>query len=61
MKWSQPVTNFLANEDGPTAVEYAVLLALLVGMMIASIVYVGDEAKSMSDIVVEGLDNALNN
>jgi pilus assembly protein Flp/PilA len=27
-KFSQHLVNFLKNEDGPTAVEYAVMLAL---------------------------------
>ena len=56
----EKVKDFLVSEDGPTAVEYAILLALLVGMMIAALVYVGDEAKEMSDVVVDGLDNAFN-
>lgn len=51
---------FLADESGPTAVEYAVLLAMMVGLMIASITYVGSEAGEISDDVVTGLDDALN-
>jgi pilus assembly protein Flp/PilA len=31
------IRRFLANEDGPTAVEYAVMLALIVGACIASV------------------------
>jgi Flp pilus assembly pilin Flp len=49
------VSRFLGREDGPTTVEYAVLLALIIGMMIASIIYVGDEARAWTDIVVDGL------
>ena len=60
MKWSKRIANFLAREDGPTTVEYAVLLAMLVGMMFASIVYVGDEAQRISEIAVDGMNNALN-
>jgi len=55
------LARFHADEGGPTAVEYAVLLAMLVGLMIASIIMVGDEAQAISDGVVEGLDEALNN
>lgn len=58
---AQKTWRFLTSEDGPTSVEYAVLLALLVGMMVASIIYVGDEAKLMSDVVVDGMSGALNN
>jgi len=60
MKWSQRVANFLVREDGPTIVEYAILLALLVGMMFASIIYVGDEAQRIAEIAVDGMTNALN-
>ncbi len=60
MNWWPQISRFLSSEDGPTTVEYAILLALLVGMMIASLAYVGDEAKQMSEIVVTGLDGALN-
>ena len=60
MKWSQKVITFLAREDGPTTVEYAVLLALLAGMMFASIIYVGEEISGISGEVATGLDAALN-
>ena len=54
------VKRFMLAEDGPTTVEYAVLLALLAGMMISAIIYVGSEANAVSEGVVEGLDEALN-
>lgn len=54
------IQKFLRDESGPTAVEYAILLALMVGMMIASMTYVGDEAKAMSEICVTGIEEALN-
>jgi pilus assembly protein Flp/PilA len=54
------VKNFLVSEDGPTAVEYAVMLAMIVGAMIAAIVYVGSESNEISEDVVQGLDAALN-
>lgn len=55
------IKTFLAAEDGPTTVEYAVLLALLVGMMISAMVYVGDQAQGTSNDIVTGLEDALNN
>jgi pilus assembly protein Flp/PilA len=33
----QKTKRFLASEDGPTAVEYAVMLALIVGVCLASV------------------------
>jgi pilus assembly protein Flp/PilA len=34
----QPLVNFLCNEDGPTAVEYAVMLALFIVVCIGMII-----------------------
>ncbi len=59
-KFRQKVWQFLVREDGPTVVEYAILLALLVGMMMAAIMYVGEQAQGVSNDVVTGMDNALN-
>ena len=45
------VVNFLQNEDGPTAVEYAVLLALNVVLCVAAITTMGTNAnKTFSNI-----------
>ena len=60
-KLIQKISRFIVRTDGPTAVEYAVLLALLVGMMISGITYVGDEAKEISNVIETELDSALNN
>jgi pilus assembly protein Flp/PilA len=40
------VVNFLAKEDGPTAVEYAVMLALIIVVCIAAITTLGNNAKA---------------
>ncbi len=53
------ILRFLTSDDGPAAVEYAVLLALLVGMMVASIQLVGNEYFAISDRNAEALDAAL--
>jgi pilus assembly protein Flp/PilA len=37
--------NFLKREDGPTAVEYAVMLALIVVVCITSITALGSNAN----------------
>jgi pilus assembly protein Flp/PilA len=41
----QAVVNFLKNEDGPTAVEYAVMLALIIVLCIVVIRQVGTSAS----------------
>ena len=40
------VVKFLKNEDGPTAVEYAVMLALIIVLCIVVIRQVGTSASS---------------
>jgi pilus assembly protein Flp/PilA len=40
------VKNFLKNEDGPTAVEYAVMLALIIVVCLGAITTLGTNAKT---------------
>ena len=47
-KW-QKVKRFLASEDGPTTVEYAVMLALIVGVCMASVRALADATGSSFD------------
>jgi pilus assembly protein Flp/PilA len=44
-KLGQFVVNFLKAEDGPTAVEYAVMLALIIVVCIAAITTLGGNAN----------------
>jgi pilus assembly protein Flp/PilA len=43
---AQKVQRFLVSEDGPTAVEYAVMLALIVVVCLTAISAVGTNASS---------------
>jgi pilus assembly protein Flp/PilA len=45
-KLYKSVVNFVAKEDGPTAVEYAVMLALIIVVCIAAITTLGGNAKT---------------
>ena len=45
-RFTQPVVNFLKNEDGPTAVEYAVMLALIIVVCITAITTLGSNANN---------------
>ena len=40
------VVDFLRNEDGPTAVEYAVMLALIIVVCITAITALGTNASN---------------
>jgi pilus assembly protein Flp/PilA len=44
-KFMQQVANFLKREDGPTAVEYAVMLALIIVVCITAITTLGTNAN----------------
>jgi pilus assembly protein Flp/PilA len=44
-KFTQTVVKFLEQEDGPTAVEYAVMLALIVVVCITAITALGSNAN----------------
>ena len=50
-KLIQSVANFLQREDGPTAVEYAVMLALIIVVCITAITALGSNAnKTFSSV-----------
>ena len=44
--FTQTVVRFLKKEDGPTAVEYAVMLALIIVVCIAAITTLGSNANN---------------
>jgi pilus assembly protein Flp/PilA len=45
-KWFARAARFLREEDGPTAVEYAVMLALIIVVCIAAITTLGSNANN---------------
>jgi pilus assembly protein Flp/PilA len=47
----QEVKTFLRREDGPTAVEYAVLLALIIVVCLTAIAAVGTKANATFNTV----------
>ena len=46
LKFANSVKKFLKSEDGPTAVEYAVMLALIIVVCLAAISTVGSQANN---------------
>ena len=54
-KLGQHLVNFLKNEDGPTAVEYAVMLALIIVVSIAAITALGSNANNTFSYVASDL------
>ena len=47
----QPIARFLQAEDGPTAVEYAVMLALIIVVCIAAISALGSNASNTFEYI----------
>jgi pilus assembly protein Flp/PilA len=45
-KWHDRVARFLSQEEGPTAVEYAVMLALIVVVCLVAITALGTSANA---------------
>jgi pilus assembly protein Flp/PilA len=45
-RFTQAFASFLEREDGPTAVEYAVMLALNIAVCIAAITSLGSNANA---------------
>ena len=52
---AQKVQRFLVSEDGPTAVEYAVMLALIVIVCLTAIQAVGTKASKTFDTAQNAL------
>ena len=46
LKLANRVKKFLVSEDGPTAVEYAVMLALIIVVCLTAISTIGNSANS---------------
>lgn len=53
--FAHKVRNFLASEDGPTAVEYAVMLALIVIVCLTAIQSIGNNANTTFQAVSNSL------
>ena len=53
--FAQSVKRFLVSEDGPTAVEYAVMLALIVIVCLTAIQAIGTNANTKFETVRDAL------
>ncbi len=57
-KISQTLVSFLKDESGPTAVEYAVMLALIIVVCIAAITTLGSNANNSFSYTAQKLTPA---
>jgi pilus assembly protein Flp/PilA len=53
------IHQFLADENGPTAVEYAVILALIVAVCIGSVRILANSVRSSFDNSAQAIQNAI--
>jgi pilus assembly protein Flp/PilA len=54
-KLTTSLMNFVQSEDGPTAVEYAVMLALIIVVCIGAIQLIGNNANNQFNTVATTL------
>jgi pilus assembly protein Flp/PilA len=52
------VVEFLKKEDGPTAVEYAVMLALIIAVCLSAITSIGQNANAAFQTVGQSLSGS---
>lgn len=50
------ILSFLRDEDGPTAVEYAVMLALILAVVVVAVTAVGTNTSAMFNDSADQLD-----
>ena len=55
--FTNSLVNFLKNEDGPTAVEYAVMLALIIVVCLTAIQFLGTQASTTFSTVGQSLSD----
>jgi pilus assembly protein Flp/PilA len=56
-QFAKNVVQFLKAEDGPTTVEYAVMLALIIVVCIATVTALGQNANQTFSIVKNALSS----
>jgi pilus assembly protein Flp/PilA len=52
------VRRFMVEEDGPTAVEYAVMLALIIVVCLTAIAFLGEQASVTFSTIGQAIDDA---
>ncbi|HZU34999.1 MAG TPA: Flp family type IVb pilin [Gemmataceae bacterium] len=57
-KFGQSIVSFLQKEDGPTAVEYAVMLALIIVVCLVAITALGSNANKTFTTVSNSIGSA---
>jgi pilus assembly protein Flp/PilA len=59
-RFSKKIFRFMRDDDGPTAVEYAILLGLIVLAIAASVSYVGIGVRTAHETIGTAINEAVN-
>ena len=51
---------FFKDEEGATAIEYALMLALIAIVIIAAVIYLGEQASETFNNIAETMNRAVN-
>lgn len=57
---AKKISRFLASEDGPTAVEYAVMLALIIVGAVGAVLSTGEVQKALFEDIGTDMNSAMN-
>ncbi|MDC0287939.1 Flp family type IVb pilin [bacterium] len=55
------IKKFLAEEDGPTSVEYAIMLSMIIGICIVAVVYLATKTGDSFDSSSGAISGAISN
>ena len=55
------VRHFLIEEEGPTSVEYAIMLAMIIGVCIVAVVYLAGRTGDSFDSSAGSISGAISN
>ena len=55
------IKKFLAEEDGPTTVEYAIMLAMILGVCIVAVAYLANKTGDSFDSSSGSISGAMTN
>jgi pilus assembly protein Flp/PilA len=56
--FAKKIQRFMVSEDGPTAVEYAVMLALIIIVCLTAISSIGDNASDTFNDVAQSISGS---
>ena len=56
-RFSERLVNFLKKEDGPTAVEYAVMLALIIVICLTAVQLLGKNSSALFQTVAQSIES----